>query len=56
VRKDLLEDAQGLWDLIADHDQRCAYHTIRRLAEQLSSDTPERADSAQRDHRHGQIR
>ena len=43
ARKDLLEDAKGLWDLIADHDQRCAYHTIRRLAEQLSSDTPERA-------------
>ena len=41
-RKDLLEGAQGLWDLIADHDQRCAYHTIRRLADQLSSDTPER--------------
>jgi Fe-S-cluster containining protein len=42
ARKDLLEGTQGLWDLIVDHDQRCAYHTIRSLAEQLSSHTPKR--------------
>ena len=42
-RKDLLEGAQGLWELIADHDQRCGYRAIRGLAEQLSSETGERA-------------
>lgn len=43
ARKDLLEGTQGLWELIVDHDQRCAYHTIRSLAGQLSSDTPNQA-------------
>lgn len=42
TRQDLLKEAQGLWELIADHDQRCGYCTIRGLAAQLSSGTSER--------------
>ncbi len=38
TRKDLLEEVEGLWDLIADHDQRCSYKTIREQADRLSLD------------------
>lgn len=38
TRQDLLQEVEGLWDLVVDHDQRCGYHTIRDLAEPLSSD------------------
>jgi Fe-S-cluster containining protein len=41
TRQDLLKEAEGLWELIADHDQRCSYHTIRDLAGQISSETSE---------------
>jgi Fe-S-cluster containining protein len=34
-RKDLLGEVEGLWDLIADHDQRCGYIRIAEWAGQL---------------------
>ena len=43
TRQDLLKEAEGLWELIADHDQRCGYHTIRDLAGQFASDPSEQA-------------
>ena len=46
TRRDLLEEVEGLWDLISDHDQRCAYHTIRDLAEQLSADRSEQTTAS----------
>jgi Fe-S-cluster containining protein len=33
TRKDLLEQAEGLWDLIQDHQQRCAYRKIRVIVQ-----------------------
>ena len=37
-RKDLIGQVEGLWDLIADHEERCSYETLRRLALQLKAD------------------
>jgi Fe-S-cluster containining protein len=37
TRKDLLAEAAELWEVIADHDQRCAYPTLNDLAQQLAS-------------------
>ena len=36
TRKELISDIAGLWDLIHDHDARCDYETIRRLARTLT--------------------
>ena len=33
TRKDILEDVNGLWELVADHEQRCGY---RRLGDLIS--------------------
>jgi len=38
TRQDLLGDVAGLWELIEDHDRRCAYPTIRQQTEQLELD------------------
>ncbi len=32
TRKDLVSDVHGLWDLVTDHQARCDYSTIQRLA------------------------
>jgi len=45
TRQDLLEEVEGLWELISDHDQRCAYHTIRDLAGGLSADRSGKANA-----------
>ena len=36
TRKDVLEGVEGLWELIRDHDRRCAYPIIRNQAGRLS--------------------
>jgi len=43
TRKDLLEEATELWEVIADHDQRCAYPSLHKLARQLTSDPSNQA-------------
>jgi len=35
-RRDLLENISGLWDLVIDHEARCAYATIKKLVAQLT--------------------
>jgi Fe-S-cluster containining protein len=37
-RKDLIGQVEGLWDLIADHERRCSYENLHRLALRLKSD------------------
>ncbi len=32
-RKDLFSNIEGLWDLIIDHQNRCSYKTIKKLAD-----------------------
>ena len=36
TRRDLLEKIPGLWDLVADHEARCAYAAIKKLVGQLA--------------------
>jgi Fe-S-cluster containining protein len=36
VRKDLLSQIHGLWDLIDDHQNRCSYETLRSLFESVT--------------------
>lgn len=38
TRKDLIAKVQGLWDLVEDHQSRCSYDNIRRLADLWNSD------------------
>lgn len=42
-REDLIGEVEGLWDLVTDHQNRCSYETIGKLAEILkeSHDAPE---------------
>lgn len=35
VRKDLLGDVKGLWDLIEEHQQRCSYARMQELTDRL---------------------
>jgi len=35
TRRDLLEDVPGLWELVTDHEKRCAYAAIKKLVAQL---------------------
>ncbi len=37
TRKELISDIAGLWELIHDHDARCDYEKISRLAQTLNS-------------------
>ena len=37
-RKDLLGNLEGLWDLVQEHDRRCRYDVIDRLARRLKTD------------------
>ncbi|MBL0714922.1 MAG: YkgJ family cysteine cluster protein [Desulfosarcina sp.] len=37
-RRDLLGKVEGLWELIAHHEQRCAYTRLQQLSTQLASD------------------
>jgi len=37
TRKDLIEEIEGLWGLIEDHQSRCDYATIQKLVEALES-------------------
>ncbi|MGD9331063.1 MAG: YkgJ family cysteine cluster protein [Desulfobacterales bacterium] len=43
TRQHLLEDVAGLWDLISDHDRRCAYPAIRDHTERLAADPSQQA-------------
>ena len=40
-RRDLLQGATGLWDLIEDHERRCNYRQINDLAGRLSEEPAE---------------
>ncbi len=35
TRKDLLSSIEGLWDLVEDHQQRCAYNRLKRFTADL---------------------
>jgi Fe-S-cluster containining protein len=37
TRRDLLGDVAGLWELIEDHDRRCAYRRLRGQAARLAN-------------------
>ncbi|MFC1813875.1 YkgJ family cysteine cluster protein [Thermodesulfobacteriota bacterium] len=41
TRKDLLSSVEGLWDLIEDHQQRCAYDRLKRFANDLKANKKE---------------
>jgi Fe-S-cluster containining protein len=43
ARRDLLEEMAGLWELIFDHEARCAYSTIKQLVSQLADSDREAA-------------
>ena len=43
TRRDLLENVSGLWDLVCDHEVRCAYALIRKLVNQLANNDREAA-------------
>lgn len=43
TRRDLLVGVAGLWDLVADHDRRCAYRTLRDQAGRLGAPHPQRS-------------
>ena len=49
TRRDLLGGIDGLWDLIADHEERCAYSRLQELATQLAADDHESALAEIRD-------
>ena len=38
TRKDLLSSVEGLWDLVEDHQQRCAYDKVKRFTDDLKED------------------
>ena len=38
TREDLISDVEGLWDLIADHQERCDYDRIRDAIRELELD------------------
>ncbi len=40
-RRDLLGDVEGLWDVIAHHEERCSYHRLQALAPRLAAATEE---------------
>jgi Fe-S-cluster containining protein len=42
-RQDLLGGIEGLWDLIAHHEERCAYDRLQKLCSRLASGEQERA-------------
>jgi Fe-S-cluster containining protein len=42
TRRDLLEGVAGLWELVADHDRRCSFGTLRDHAARLSGPAVER--------------
>lgn len=35
TRKDLMVNVAGLWDLIEDHEERCAYHRVEKFRQAL---------------------
>jgi Fe-S-cluster containining protein len=35
VRHDVLKGFEGMWDIIADHENRCSYDTLKNLVRQL---------------------
>ncbi len=37
-RADLLGDVKGLWDVIADHQERCSYDRMQELTDKLKDD------------------
>jgi len=41
TREDLLGAVEGLWELILDHENRCAYRLIREQVERLALKPPE---------------
>jgi Fe-S-cluster containining protein len=41
TRKDLIGDVEGLWDLVADHQQRCAYEIIGKLVSPAQKGNPD---------------
>ncbi|MDJ0801365.1 MAG: YkgJ family cysteine cluster protein [Desulfobacterales bacterium] len=41
-REDLLGGVTGLWELIAHHEERCAYHRLKALVPPLSGSSPAR--------------
>ena len=43
TRKDLISEIEGLWSLIKDHQERCNYQTIQRLAIAIKSKRDEDA-------------
>lgn len=42
-RQELLGAVEGLWELIADHQERCDYERVGRLAEEIKSEDSEKA-------------
>ena len=46
TRKDLLQNIQGLWSLIADHEQRCSYAKMSRAVAGLQGSSPKSAVKA----------
>ena len=43
TRQDLIENVEGLWELVETHQIKCDYHTIRKLAFRLKSRSKEDA-------------
>ncbi len=43
VRKDLLKNAHGLWDIISDHQKKCDYMIIEDLTASLSGSEKEKS-------------
>lgn len=41
TRKDLLAQIEGLWDLVVDHEGRCAYRRLRQYTYQLTQGSRE---------------
>ena len=41
-RRDLLGNVEGLWELIAHHEERCAYRRLKALVPQLSASSADR--------------
>ena len=43
TRKDLLADVPQLWDLVADHEQKCGYEALAELAEKVKTRSDQQA-------------
>ena len=41
-RRDLLGGVEGLWEVIAHHEERCSYHRLQALAPRLAAAAEER--------------